>query len=34
VDEETALRLGADGWAGTAGDAIGIVERLLASVDR
>jgi methanogenic corrinoid protein MtbC1 len=33
VDEETALRLGADGWAGTAEDAVAVVEKLLASSD-
>jgi excisionase family DNA binding protein len=33
VDEETALLLGADGWAGTAGDAVAVVENLLASSD-
>jgi excisionase family DNA binding protein len=33
VDEETALLLGADGWADTAADAVAVVEKLLASSD-
>lgn len=33
VEEETALRLGADAWAGTAGDAVAAVEKLLSSSD-
>lgn len=33
VDEATALRLGANGWAGTAEDAVAVVEKLLASSD-
>ena len=31
VDEDTALRLGADGWAATADGAVGVVETLLAA---